>query len=166
MDKLPLIKPQKRPTPLSSFSNYSPNYCHQPPKLLYSQINDNENELSKNQNFKSYDLAIDYYTKNINMNKNNTIFLIKRAICYLARGHFPLALKDALKSIEIDKTFKKGYYIASLSYLEMYDIENSEKYSSKKNLRLKCLIEKRKNDILYKSKKFSNYPLYIKFLKE
>ena len=86
----------------------------------------------------------------------------------MAKGYYTLALKDALKTIEIDDTFSKGYYIASLCYLEMYDIKMAEKFSENKdkNRRLKALIEKNKKDLIIKSKKFKSYPLYIKFLRE
>ena len=114
----------------------------------------------------NYSIAIDYYTKNINNDEENTTLLIKRAICYLAKGYYTLSLKDALKSIELDNKFNKGYYIASLCYLEMYDIENAEKYSNNKNLRLKSLIEKNKKEIIIKSRKYKSYPLFINFLKE
>ena len=51
---------------------------------------------------KNYDIAIKYYTKKIIADKENPAFLIKRAICYLTKGYYTLALKDALKIIEID----------------------------------------------------------------
>ena len=76
---------------------------------------------------------INYYKKKINNDNNNTTFLIKRAICYLAKGYYPFALKDALRTIEIDKNFNKGYYIVSLCHSEMYDINMVEKYSENKN---------------------------------
>ena len=129
----------------------------------------NEDDKRKNNLFgNNYDIAINYYTKNINNDKNNTTFLIKRAICYLAKGYYNLALQDALRTIEIDENFNKGYYIASLCYLEMYDIKMAEKFSENKdkNRRLKALIEKNKKDLIIKSKKFKSYPLYIKFLRE
>ena len=126
-----------------------------------------ENNKVKNNNLENnYDKAINHYTKSINNNKENITYLIKRAVCYLAKGYYLLALKDALKTIEIDNTYNKGYYIASLCYLEMYDIKRAEKYSQNKNKRLKALIDKNKNDIIIKSKKFKSYPLYINFLKE
>ena len=62
----------------------------------------------KNDSYKNnYDIAIDYYTKSINKNKENIIYLIKRAICYLVKGYYLLALKDALKAIKIDNKFSK-----------------------------------------------------------
>ena len=149
MNKLPLIEPKKKP------NKY--------------QKNINEDDKRKNnKNVNNYDIAINYYTKNIENDKTNTTFLIKRAICYLAKGYYNLALQDALRTIEIDENFNKGYYIASLCYLEMYDIKMAEKFSENKdkNRRLKALIEKNKKDLIIKSKKFKSYPLYIKFLRE
>ena len=127
-----------------------------------SEENKGKNNIFSNE----YDIAINYYTKKINNDKENTIYLIKRAISYLAKGYYNLALKDALKSIEIDGTFNKGYYIASLCYLEMYDIDMAEKFSQNKNKRLKALIDKNKNEIYQKSKKYKSYPLYVNFLRE
>ena len=131
-------------------------------KIRIKENNKEKNNIINN----NYDLAIDYFTKSINNNKENIIYLIKRAICYLAKGYYSLALKDALKTIEIDDKFSKGYYIASLCYLEMYDIESAEKYLINKNKRLKDLIDRNKKELIIKSKKYKTYPLYINFLKE
>ena len=76
--------------------------------------------IKENNNFSgnNYDIAVNYYTKKTSNDKNNTTFLIKRALCYLSKGYYPFTLKDALRAIEIDKNFNKGYYIVSLCYLE------------------------------------------------
>ena len=162
MNKLPLIEPKKKP---SKHSNSQISIQNKPSKKLY--IPSNEDDKEKNNMFgNNYDIAINYYTRNINNDKENTTFLIKRAICYLAKGYYTLALKDALRTIEIDSTFNKGYYIASLCYLEMYDIEMAEKYSQNKNKRLKALIDKNKKELYQKTKKYKSYPLYVKFLRE
>ena len=164
MNKLPLIEPKKKPT---SSKTEKPTLPTKYQKGIYPI--QNEDDKRKNNIFgNNYDIAINYYTKNINNDKNNTTYLIKRAICYLAKGYYNLALKDALQTIEIDENFNKGYYIASLCYLEMYDIKMAEKFSENKdkNRRLKALIEKNKKDLIIKSKKFKSYPLYIKFLRE
>ena len=164
MNKLPLIEPKKKPT---SSKTEQLSVTNKYPKGIYPI--QNEDDKRKNNIYgNNYDIAINYYTKNINNDKNNTTFLIKRAICYLAKGYYNLALKDALQTIEIDENFNKGYYIASLCYLEMYDIKMAEKFSENKdkNRRLKALIEKNKKDLIIKSKKFKSYPLYIKFLRE
>ena len=164
MNKLPIIEPKKKPIKTKSEQLIlQPKYQ----KGLYegqSEDDKRKNNLSGN----NYDIAINYYTKNINNDKNNTTYLIKRAVCYLAKGYYNLALKDALNTIEIDQDFNKGYYIASLCYLEMYDIKMAEKYCDNKteNKRLKALIEKNKKDLKVKTKKYKSYPLYIKFLKE
>ena len=132
-----------------------------------SKIRIKENNKEKNNIIENnYDLAINYYTKKIKNNNEDVNHLIKRAICYLAKGYYSLALKDALNTIEINNNYSKGYYIASLCYLEMYDIDSAEKYLMNKNKRLKNLIDKNKKDIIIKSKKYKTYPLYIKFLKE
>jgi histone-lysine N-methyltransferase SETD3 len=162
MNRLPLIEPKKKPN--KNNSNQI-DIIAKSQKKIYSPENENDKEKS---NFfgKNYDIAINYYTRNINNDKENTTFLIKRAICYLAKGYYTLALKDALRTIEIDNSFSKGYYIASLCYLEMYDIDMAEKYSQNKNKRLKALIDKNKKDLYLKTKKYKSYPLYVKFLRE
>jgi len=161
MNKLPLIEPKKKPIK----NNNQISLQNKPQKKIFPSQNEDDKE--KNNMFgNNYDIAINYYTRNINNDKDNTTFLIKRAICYLAKGYYTLALKDALKSIEIDNTFSKGYYIASLCYLEMYDIDMAEKYSQNKNKRLKALIDKNKKELIQKTKKYKSYPLYVKFLRE
>ena len=162
MNKLPLIEPKKKP---SKNSNNQIVFQNKSQKKIYTPQDEDDKE-KNNMLGNNYDIAINYYTRNINNDKNNTTFLIKRAICYLAKGYYTLALKDALKTIEIDNSFNKGYYIASLCYLEMYDIEMAEKYSQNKNKRLKALIDKNKKELYQKSKKYKSYPLYVKFLRE
>ena len=164
MNKLPLIEPKKKPTSSKTEQLSIPNKYPKGINPIQNEDDKRKNNIYGN----NYDIAINYYTKNINNDKNNTTFLIKRAICYLAKGYYNLALKDALQTIEIDENFNKGYYIASLCYLEMYDIKMAEKFSENKdkNRRLKALIEKNKKDLIIKSKKFKSYPLYIKFLRE
>jgi len=162
MNKLPLIDNKKKSNKNNSNQISVQN---KPQKKILAQQNE-DNKEKNNILDNNYDIAINYYTRNINNNKDNTTFLIKRAICYLAKGYYTLALKDALQSIEIDDTFSKGYYIASLCYLEMYDIDMAEKYSQNKNKRLKALIEKNKKELSLKTKKYKSYPLYVKFLRE
>ena len=162
MNKFPLIESQKK---TNKKSNNQISIQNKPQKKRLAQQNEDDKE-KNNMLVNNYDIAINYYTRNINNNKENTTFLIKRAICYLAKGYYTLALKDALKSIEIDNSFNKGYYIVSLCYLEMYDIDMAEKYSQNKNKRLKALIDKNKKELIQKTKKYKSYPLYVKFLRE
>ena len=164
MNKLPLIEPKKKPIKNLNINQIS--LQSKPSKKLYKEPQNEDDKEKNNMMGNNYDIAINYYTRNINNNKDNTNYLIKRAICYLAKGYYTLAHKDALKTIEIDSAFNKGYYIASLCYLEMYDIEMAEKYSQNNNKRLKALIDKNKKELAQKTKKYKSYPLYIKFLKE
>ena len=160
MNKLPILESKKK---------HIKNINHHFPKKVSKKICTTQNEDDKEKNNllgKNYDKVINYYQKNIKNDKENPTFLIKRAICYLAKGYYTLALKDALKSIEIDNTYSKGYYIASLCYLEMYDIDMAEKYSQNKNKRLKALIDKNKKELYQKSKNYKSYPLYVNFLRE
>ena len=163
MNKLPLIEPKKKPIKNLNINQIS---LSKPSKKIYKEPTNEDDKEKNNMMGNNYDIAINYYTRSINNNKDNTNYLIKRAICYLAKGYYTLALKDALKTIEIDSTFNKGYYIASLCYLEMYDIDMAEKYSQNNNKRLKALIDKNKKELIQKTKKYKSYPLYIKFLRE
>ena len=137
MNQLPLLI-KKRP-------------CSIPTNPKYFKTETDESKLPQ---LKNYDIAIDYYSKGIKNDRTNVYFLIKRAICYLGKGFYTLALKDALKAIEIDSKYPKGYYIASLAYLEMFDIEKAENfmkliyndltgYSKYTNGFLETVIEKR-----------------------
>lgn len=115
---------------------------------------------------KKNNFSLNYYSKGIHQDKNNLTFLIKRAICYLAKGYFTLSLKDALKTIEIDPNFVKGYYIASLSYLEMHDVDKAEQYVKEKNQRLLQLIQKTKEEVRAMKRQFPLYDKYLYFIKE
>ena len=119
MNKLPLIKIKKQKKNKSQL-----NILSKSKNKINPKENDEDKEEANSSIENNYSIAMDYYTKSINNDEENTILLIKRAICYLAKGYYTLSLKDALKTIEIDNKFNKGYYIASLCYLEMYDIEN------------------------------------------
>ena len=120
-------------------SSSKKNLINSKKKLNISKYKKFQTEVNKEKNnpCKSYDLAIEYYTKNINKDKNNTSLIIKRAICYLAKNLYNFALEDALSTLKINNNFDKGYYIASLCYLEMYNIEMAEKNSSNKEKKLK-----------------------------
>lgn len=116
MNKLPLIEPKKKPNKFT--------------KGIYPI--QNEDDKRKNNIYgNNYDIAINYYTRNINNDKNNTTFLIKRAICYLAKGYYTLALKDALRTIEIDENFNKGYYEFQKKIDELLEQNEKKKESIK-----------------------------------
>ena len=108
MNQLPLLV-QKRPVSIST----NPKYFK------------TETDESKLPQLKNYDIAIDYYTKGINNDKTNIYFLIKRAICYLGKGFYTLALKDALKTIQIDKKYQEMLEIQKEFYEnKLLELEN------------------------------------------
>ena len=72
MSKLPLIEPIKRPYTKTA-----------PTKFLISN-----SEKEKITSLRNYDIAINYYSKGITNDKKNPNYLIKRAICYLAKGFY------------------------------------------------------------------------------
>ena len=149
-------------------SSSKKNLINSKKKLNISKYKKFQTEVNKEKNnpCRSYDLAIEYYTKNIKKDKNNTSLIIKRAICYLAKNLYNFALEDALSTLKINNNFDKGYYIACLCYLEMYNIEMAEKYCRNKDQKLKSLIEEKKKNLYNQTIKFKNYPIYITFLKE
>ena len=80
MNKLPIIKikkPKKNKSQLNILSK-SKNKIN-PKKSDENKEKEKQNNASEN----NYSIAIDYYTKNINNDEENTTLLIKRAICYL-----------------------------------------------------------------------------------
>ncbi|MCQ2818149.1 MAG: SET domain-containing protein-lysine N-methyltransferase [archaeon] len=169
MEKLPIIEPQHI-RPLTT--------QYKEKKITHIRADSEQIPLPKINN--NFEMAIDYYTKGLKENKGNILYLIQRANCYLAKGFYTLALKDALRTIDLNPKFTKGYYIATLCYLEMNDIENAEKFayennepSSKNssilinnNQRLYYLLEKSKNEIQSKCKQYKLYSKYLYFLKE
>ena len=66
----------------------------------------------------------------------------------LSRRILYFSIKRCIKIIKLVPKYLKGYYITALSYLDIYDIEKSEKIIKDKNQRLILLIEnKKKNKI-------------------
>ena len=127
-------------------------------------MSENENEKEKSNN---YDLAVSYFTKEINNDNKNPEMLINRATCHLAKGFYSLSLKDSLKTIELSPNFQKGYYFAALSYLEMFEFEKAEKIAKKdKNQKILLLINQKKKAIKEKIQKYKSYPLFLNMIKE
>lgn len=114
-----------------------------------------------------YDNSTNYNSKAIEIEKTTITTLINKAICNLAKGFYNLALKDALKTIDLDSSFSKGYYIASLAYLEMHEVEKAEKLiKDNSNKRLISLIQKKKEEQKKKKRSFKLYEAYLNFAKE
>ncbi|KAG5890218.1 hypothetical protein JTB14_028760 [Gonioctena quinquepunctata] len=74
------------------------------------------NEYFKKQNFNS---AIDLYTKAIDKNPNVAIYYANRSFAYLKTECFGIALTDANKCIELDKSYVKGYYRRAAAHMSL-----------------------------------------------
>ena len=70
-----------------------------------------------------YDAAIEAYTQAIALDGKNHILFSNRSAAYLSKGDGELALDDAVKCIEINSTWPKGYTRkgAALHKLQEYD---------------------------------------------
>ena len=154
--------------PLSPMKSLSP----VPQKSTFAEdtktknINKSNNNTKNNNNITHHNPKKNTHSHSKKKKNSTASHLLERAKCYFEKGFFVLALKDALKCIQIDNTIHKAYYIASICYLEMYDIENAEKYSLSKKKKLKELISKKKNEIATKTILYKSYPLFIKFIHE
>lgn len=58
---------------------------------------------------KSYDAAIDSYTKAIALDATNPVYYSNRAAAYASKGDHSSAVLDAEKAIEVDPTFVKAF---------------------------------------------------------
>eukprot|EP00501_MAST-03F_sp_TOSAG23-6_P001271 GSMAST32.ASY1.ANO1.1319.1 assembled CDS len=74
-----------------------------------------------------YYAAIDLYTAAIKLQPQNPAYYGNRAAARLQCNQVRKSLADSLKSVEIDKTFVKGYLRAATAYLKLGDYENASK---------------------------------------
>lgn len=58
---------------------------------------------------KSYDLAIESYTKAIDLDPLNPVYFSNRAAAHASKGDHSLAVDDAQKAIDVDPSFVKAY---------------------------------------------------------
>jgi small glutamine-rich tetratricopeptide repeat-containing protein alpha len=58
---------------------------------------------------KSYDIAIESYTKAIALDASNPVYYSNRAAAYASKGEHSSAVSDAEKAIEVDPSFVKAY---------------------------------------------------------
>jgi small glutamine-rich tetratricopeptide repeat-containing protein alpha len=58
---------------------------------------------------KSYDIAIESYTKAITLDASNPVYYSNRAAAYASKGDHSSAVSDAEKAIEVDPSFVKAY---------------------------------------------------------
>jgi len=76
---------------------------------------------------KEYEIANLYFSKAIENDNTEKFFYSNRAACQLGLGNYKLALNDALKCIELDPNYAKGYFRAALAYYEMNKIDEAIK---------------------------------------
>ncbi|XP_075223084.1 protein phosphatase D3 isoform X1 [Lycorma delicatula] len=74
------------------------------------------NEFFKKQDFGE---AIRLYTQAIELNPTVAVYYGNRSFAHLKMECFGYALADAMKSIEIDKTYVKGYYRRAAAYMSL-----------------------------------------------
>lgn len=57
-----------------------------------------------------YEKSIELYTKAIELDDNNAVYLANRSFAYLRQESFGYALQDAMAAIKADPTYVKAYY--------------------------------------------------------
>lgn len=74
-----------------------------------------------NEEFKkgNYDKAIEFYTYATEMDPRNHVFFTNRALCYEKMKKFDKALRDAEKSVQLNKDWEKGHYRRGVSLREL-----------------------------------------------
>lgn len=59
------------------------------------------------------------------MNQQSAVLYSNRSAVFLNLGNYQSALDDALKAIELDRTYVKGYYRAACAYYELGQYDKS-----------------------------------------
>jgi len=66
-----------------------------------------------------YPLAIELYSKAIELNPTNAVYYANRSISHLRLENYGYALADASRAIETDKTYLKAYYRRAAAYMSL-----------------------------------------------
>lgn len=66
-----------------------------------------------------FNKAIDLYTKAIEKNPNSAVYYSNRSFAYLKTECFGYALTDASKSVELDKSYVKGFYRRAAAHMSL-----------------------------------------------
>jgi DnaJ family protein C protein 7 len=77
---------------------------------------------------KRFENAMKLYSEAITLCPTNAVYLSNRSACYMSMEHFHLASADALKAIEVDASYWKGYTRAVNCFLALGDIKLAEFY--------------------------------------
>jgi len=67
----------------------------------------------------NFDKAIEYYTYATEMDPRNHVFFTNRALCYEKMKKYDKALRDAEKSVALNKDWEKGHYRRGVSLREL-----------------------------------------------
>ncbi len=85
------------------------------------KLKEQGNKAFKNRN---YTKAIELYTAAIQI-KADPVYYSNRASCHLAQQKYKLAVEDALKAIEIDPSFEKGYFKAGKAFKKIGNLKKA-----------------------------------------
>ncbi|KAM7253084.1 hypothetical protein ACFE04_025702 [Oxalis oulophora] len=85
---------------------------------------------------KLYPDAVDLYSIAIALNENNAVYYCNRAAAYTHLNKLDEAIKDSLKSIEIDPNYSKGYSRLGLAYYAQGNYHDAIEKGYKKALEL------------------------------
>ncbi len=75
---------------------------------------------------KEYETAIKHYTEAINLDPENATFYSNRSACYASLKKWTEALDDALKCVEKDQKFVKGYLRLATAQMELELLDDAE----------------------------------------
>lgn len=79
----------------------------------------------------NYELACGLFSEALRLDPSNKVFLANRSACFIKLEKFDLALNDALKAIQIDGNYWKGYARAINICLILGDINQAEGFLDK-----------------------------------
>eukprot|EP01080_Neovahlkampfia_damariscottae_P000567 gene567-8077_t len=123
-----------------------------------------ENKQKGNEAFKqkNFVLAIDYYTKAIELDPNNHVLYSNRSASFFGLKKYSESIQDAKKCIELKRDFVKGYYRLAQAVFELKDYPGANMIYKKaleldpKNVQIKKQIEvvERKLKIIQKKDNF------------
>ncbi|KAI4325170.1 hypothetical protein MLD38_030589 [Melastoma candidum] len=74
-----------------------------------------------------YALAIDLYTKAIELNQDNAVYLANRAFAHTKMDEYEHTIQDASKAIEVDPKYSKGCYRRGAAYLAVGKFQDAHK---------------------------------------
>ena len=66
-----------------------------------------------------YEMAVEYYTKAIECNKNNAIYYANRCLAHLKWSNYGIGIADATKAITIEPEYVKAYWRRGCCYMAL-----------------------------------------------